>query len=456
MSTSVLYNVGTHKEVTRDIVEKLFAEGIDETVGMIPQANNVTGVTRHLYRFAMQTVPASQIAKYSADGGVHPLGTGPRHLSFTAAFFWIMSSIRLTDEQTKLSQTSDQAMVNIMSTARADQAEAFLDMLNTALFTNGTGLLTNSATAEGNSTLTFDDATDVIGINKLREGMAVEVWDAAATTKRAAADTSLPLFITAIDPTTKVVTLNQVVTALAADDRLAFSGMDVYGPSTLVTAQSTWPVAPESQSGGGIGGDSFVHGFGYVNDDTDGNYYLGRIKSGTPKLKAVHVAAGGNALDFTHGARVRNKLQRMWKDDGVENTWLIFSLAQREQLFRIGTQITSKLMTGPTFGPSLDLRPQNAKYGDQFMYCDFKCRVDARQHNDRIDAMRPSDWGRVMAQGMETHRTPDGREWFEVRNGDGRVMSAYERYEKIGFDFCNYNPGRQAFIDGLLVPADAE
>lgn len=452
MSATILNNISAQKEKVRSITEKLF-ESSAETVAMIPKANDVTNVGRYGYRFPLHTVPASQWAKVGMDGGVLPMGTASRHRHLMAAFFWSANAIRITQEQIDLSESSEVSAVNLMSEVMGDSAEAALAMMNIAFFGDGTGILTAGASSEGDDDMTFATASDTLQTRLLREGMAVNAWTSNGVTKRASADTGLPLYILSIDKATHNVVLSQVVTALAADDVLTFSNIDTYGPAALVSYQSGWPTAPGSQTGGGIGGDSYIHGLKYVNDATASRYYLGIQKSALPRLKPAFIAAGGAALDFTFGAQIRGRLQRDWDGDDVEGMLGIWPEEQRAHLFSIGMNIVSKQIVGESFGRMFDMYPSNAKYADEFRFCDFRNRVSKRQSADRIDFIRLADWGRVVASDMQAYKSPSGQDWFPVYNADGQQTTTWQRWDYIGMDFLCHNPGKGGYITGLAVPA---
>lgn len=447
--------VAAQLEQVSPIVREVY-ENSDQISSLIKRnSKNVSNLSRYLYRFVMEQLPGGTFAKYSANEGVIPKGTGMLLFSLQAGFFYSMLMFRVTDEQVDESQSTKQSVVDVMARTLAAGADNAAVMDDIALHGDGTGKLTNPSSAVSSTTMTFATAGDTLGVSKLREGLTVDVWDTTGATKRAittAADG--PLRITAINYSTNVVTLNTAVTGITATDILAFTGMDSYGPSTLTSFTSGWPATSALTTTGGLTNDSFRHGIYYAHNFTDSNYYLGKLKSSYPQLAPTEIAASGNALAWTHGFQLIDKIQkRRSMVDAQALTW-IFPLAQRQVAFEAGVSLSTKIVNGNQFGKSYDPTPSNNEYQDKFNFVNCDAYVSKRQPSDRVDAMNLKNWGRAEVFPGVRPYSKGGKTVFEGRDATTAQLAAYSEFGwQSAYDFVCYDPGAEGAITGLGVPS---
>lgn len=435
-------------EKVRGKVEPIF-EQTDEITKLMSANMGEADVdaNRKLYRIPIKLYQGGTFGKVSLNGGSMGEGTNQLINKFTAGFITTRRLVRITFEQVEATSSSDKAVINLMSDSlQGIVREAQIDE-DILFHGDGTGRLTNaaSATPAGNQ-LTFADPTDFLGVNYLREGMTVSVWNAAGTTQRAGAGTG-PIVITNIDYESKTVTFNQAITSIAATDLLAIEGVASYGPTSLVTAQAGWP-DPTVQ--GGLGGDSSRHGLRYVNDITGANYYLGIQRSTISQINPSRINGSGG-ITFQHGLALKDKTTQRRNADSVSKWMGIVHQAQRAAIFNIGTVIANKYITGDSFGRSLDNMPDNHGYEDDFEFCGMRMRVSKRQYRDRIDFVDWSKWGRVKLHDTKFYGEDQGRTVWE-----GRISDALATFWEFGilqtFDFVCVDPGSQGYIDNLTVP----
>ena len=454
--TDILDDLSTHMENVRQQVFPLYEQS-DLLAGLIKKSSEAEPISRYLYRIPFKKFPGGAFAKFTMNLGTLGIGHTAGYKHLTAGYFPARLAFRMTLEQLKVTDGGRKSVINNFNETIREAIPTMQVMDDISLHTDGTGKLTNQSSAQpSTSSLTFAGVTDTLGINRLREGLSVDVWNAAGSTKRAIA-TGRPLLIDTIDYDNKIVTFNQVVTALASTDIITFEGLDSFGPSTLVSFTAGWPTAPESQVAGGLGGDSFRHGIYYSNDNTPANHYLGILKSTLPQLLPNHIAGQSDALNFAHGYELISKLIR--RRDGNRNSITglvgIAEMKQRRQVQEIGVSIANKYITGDKFGRSTDLWPENLSYADTFDYCGITSYVDKRQFEDRFDFINPSKWFRAEAVPMDWLDV-GGKRFFEARSSvaseQGEVAAGMDFFLYNAMDFGTLDPGSEGYIDGLAVP----
>lgn len=443
---TVIDTVYSEIEQVRDKLEKYF-ESTNQLAGLIKKnAGEIQQISRYLWRIPFQLYRGGHFHKYVADQGDMGAGTGPKIAALEAGYFDSLRSVRITQEQIDTSSSKTQATYNVFSRSLAEVMEEAQIDDDIAAHGDGTGKLTNAASTGTSTSLTFAATSDTLGINRLREGLAVDVWDSTGATKRAGG----PYTISAIDYGNKIVTFATAVTGIATTDLIAFSGMDAYGPSTLTSFSSTWPGGGLT-NGPGLTGDSFRHGIQYANDSTTSNYYLGKQKSAVPQLVPTNVNAANSALVFQHGQIMRDGIMQRRDPEVVNGLIGLFHFCQRAQVQNIGTTISNWLRKGGE--EMIDVQPGSPDYGESFEYVGMKCYVDKRQDKARVDFINPKVWGRAQKHDTKFYEV-GGRTIFEVRSAStGNMISAIEFHVKQAYDFVCFDPGAQGFVSAIAVPA---
>lgn len=456
--------VATQLEVVSRQLEELHGTST-YIYSMVEAASEDVKVSDYLYRIVLETRRAGISGKVNvSDGGAYPLGSGAAYIYMQAGWHQYARTIRFSDLQRDTTQGGEQSIINYVNREIA-RAMAGVQLDNDVYFhTDGSGILTGGATTPtptgagtSTATLVFNGSTDMLKLNRIQgcEGMAVEVWSPDGATKRTPASTSVPTYITAIDYSTKTVTLSQTVTvnpSTSAGDVLAVNGLAAYGPSTLVGNSSTWP----SRGGQtGLGGDSWMHGIYYVNDVTTSNYYLGKLKSTYPQLQSNRVDAGSSVLNFTFGRLVQDQILARF---GERPEGAIVGLAHSAQM-KAAEDLTIALsvnpLNGAQFTKPLDLGTQT-KFGQGIPYCGTLLFNDLRQYADRIDYINKSTWFRPNLFPTKFLEGGDGPSQYMFRGRDGTtgaVMPYFETIIRQAFDFGCRAPGRAGYINSLAVPA---
>ena len=445
--------VAAQLEQVRNVMVELFEDSDQISAMFKKNSKNIKNLSRYLYRIPLMLYRGGNFHKYSANEGPLGKGTGMKLSSLQAGFIYSIRMYRVSDEQVDLSKNTKQSVVDVLATTLAGAAtEAQCDD-DISLHGDGTGKLTNSSSAVTSTTMTFNDATDKLGIARLREGMTVDVWDSTGATKRAlTTPTDGPLTIIAIDDNSKQVTFNTAVTGIVAGDLLAFPDMEEYGPSSLTTFSSGWPASNALTTQGGLTGDSWRHGIYYAHDATSSNYYLGKQKSTIPQLIPTRINGAAQPLTYAHGLLGLDKLRRRRNQDASKGMVGIFPMAQRAQLFEVGTTILNRDVNGANPGKNPDLMFTNHDYTATFEYCGMTCWVSKRQFNDRVDFCNLKNWGRAEVFPIRPYEK-GGRTVFEGRDGDGGLVAYQEFGWHTAYDFVCFDPGAEFYIDNLEVPS---
>jgi hypothetical protein len=445
--------VGAQIEKVRGSLEKYHVDTPTSYISSLIKNMQMETISNYLYRIPVETSLQGQYRKFISDGGTLGVGRGMKLTYLTAGYINSLMGFQITQEQIDTSKSRDQSVVNVFAETLARAMECVQLMDEIVLFTDGTGIVTNGLSAtNGSTTATFAGATDTVGVNRLVEGMCVDVWTNNGITKRVPA-TAAPIVINSINYETSTVTFDQTVTAISAaasGDLLALRDMDVYGPAALTSFSSTWPQRGQV---GGLGGDSFRHGIYYAHNVTTSNYYLGVQRSALPQLISARVNAASGGLTFNMGLTLLDSILQRRNSSSVNGLVGIWHMAQRRACFNLGVAISTKFISGDKFGSSVDLMPSNKGYDDVVPYCDVPMHLSRRQDRARIDFINPSNWGRAQLYDTQFYEV-DGRRIFEGRSStDGTVMAFINFYIKQSFDYFCLNPGAEGYIDALAVPA---
>lgn len=444
MAATILDSVSTNLEQVADVLARYYDLSTSLASKLKPM--KTVAASRYLYRQPFMRWVGGTFQKYSANRGDMGSGTGPSFNHLTAGYFDSTFNFEITKEQKDYMKSNGSAMADVMSEILTNAFTQLEVYDNVFLFGDGTGKLTNSASANPATTqLTFAGTTDTIGVNRLWLGMAVDVWDTTGATKRA----NGPYKIINIDWNSKVVTFDAAITAVAATDLLAVYNVDAYGPATLVSFSSTWPGGGLTNAPG-LTGDSWRHGLGYVNDATGANYYLGKLKSTYSELMPVQVAASSAALTFSTIELAKNLAIQKRDESIMQGMMGVVHMAQRAQLQDTVTAV-SVFQRNSTSANMIDLQP---KADNEFQAAGMSFIVDKRQDKARVDSFNDKNWFRVEGHPSEWFDYGDGQKIKAVTSSTtGNALAAYEMKVVQKMDTGCMDPGAGFFISGLAVPS---
>jgi len=448
MATTITDTTSAYLEVVRPMLEKLFEQS-DQIAGRVKKSSQVQKISRYFFRVPLKLYSGGNFKKTGIDGASLGVGNGPKYTHLKGGYFSHSMGFRITTEQEETS-SSEQTVINVLSDILGNAMKEMAVMDDIIFHQDGSGVLTAASSGSSATSLTFAGATDYLGVNLLREGMCVDVWDTALTTKRVAA-TAKPIKIIAIDRDAKTVTFDQTVTAIATTDKITFQDIasaDSYGATTPLSYQSTYPVSGT----GGVGGDSFCHGFPYMTDHTTSNYFYSLLKSTVPQIQAVRVNANSNPFEWDFIHRMIAKITAKRDEDSWKGLFGITNVAQRAQIAALGVGISFFLPGGDKFGKTKDMIPDNMGYADTVDVGGMPHVMSKRQDRSRIDYINPAKIYR--AQLFDTKYADNGSGGYihVGRNSSGEVCTYKEFFIQQAYDYVCVDAGAFGKIDGLTLP----
>lgn len=460
MAADVLNTVQAQLEVVLPEVQMIYEES-DELYGRVRRTADVQQISRYLFRIPLMKGAGGNFQKVSGNGGTGgSLGHGTSMVLdyLLAGYFYSNLIFQLTEEQIDTSSSTTQSVIDVLSKQMSVGLREQQVTDDITFHQTGTGILTGSSSATTNTTnatMTFAGATDTLGINLLREYMCVDIWDTTGATKRTPG-TADPVIITAIDYDAKTVTLNQTITSLTTGDIITLRNLTVYGPSTLTSFASTYPGTQGGAPTGGIGGDSFRHGFPYMTDTNSANYFYGKLKSTVPQLNPVRVNANNDALQWEHGLRIIAKIQQKRSKEDWKNLTGIAHMTQRTTVFELGTSLSQKMFTDGNnqFGTNFDNVPTNLGYTDEFMFAGMPCMLSKRQDRSRVDFINFNLIGRAQARDIDYYK-PGGQIIHPGRGSDGTLQTFIEWSFMCAYDNICKDNGAFGRIDSLAPPSSS-
>lgn len=429
-------------EKVRPKLEHYFEQ--TDRLGKLIGKANVETISDKLYRIPIMKYIGGTFQKFDADGGVIGYGSGMLVDKLTAGYVYTSYGVTMSQRAMDTTATPGQSIVNVFS-FQLSQGMAELAVLDDiTLHGSGDGILTNPGSAtgtwSGGVTYTFAGTTDTLGINRVREGMAVEIYDTTGATKKAnSVNSGLPFIIDHIDYDNRIVYLNSSVTGAASSDILVF--VDQAGSGTRQTGQSGWPLS----------GDTFRHGIYYANDTNTSHYYLGILRSTLPQLNPSLVSGSASSWTHNHTLQMRDKMIQRRDESVLSGMFGIVHMAQRAQAFSIGIAISNWFRGDKD--TMIDIMPKNIGYEEAFEFAGFTHYISKRQYRDRVDYINPKLWGRAQLHDARFHEKNGMGPIFPIFNTNGLLTAAWQFFIVQAFDFVCFDPGGQGVINNLTVPS---
>jgi len=462
-------------EKVRNKLEDLF-EMTSSVYAKIGKNVEVEVISEKLWRIPLKLYNGGTFQYYDGNYGVMGSGSGPKIDKLTAGFFYTNMDYTFSDQTIDTTSSPGQSVVNVFQTALKNAMEEVQVMADISLHNDGTGLLTGAASAQTVwnttwQTYTFGTAGDYpnstgtaayVGIDRLREGMAVEVWAGKSesdnpfqvtsatgsgtgkrVTRPGGGTVAGPLIINQIDYANKKVYLNGVVESAATGDYLAFpqNALTATG-SQLQTMSQNWPLTT----------DTARHGIYYANSTviSANPYYLGVDRNSTiTQLQPEVVDAGGNTFNFNYVQVLLDRLTRRRSPDVMQGAIGIAPFAQRAAILNSGIAISSWFRSQSD--KMIDIMPNNNSYTDTFTMCGLDFMISKRQIRNRVDIVNPSAWTRAQLFDTKFYEK-GGRTIFEARDATTGGLRAGQFFKIVqAFDWACVDPGRQGVIQNLAV-----
>lgn len=429
---------------------QVYFETSDQISGVIGRAAEVETISRKLYRIPIMLYRGGAYQKFNADAGDMGSGTGMKINALTAGYVYSDYVVEVSLDAIETTSKPGQAVVNVFAKQLAEAMTEMKCYDDICFHGNGTGMLTGGSSAYGSAawaggdTFTFAAAGDTLGVGRVREGMAVNVWNGAGSTKRVTNPT--PLIIDHIDYSGRVVYLQGTVTGGLAGDVLAVANLT--SDTALTSFSASWPGTPGTP--GPLSGDTWRHGMYYANDATPTNYYLGQLKSNITQLLPARVNASSSALTFAMGLQMLDQIVQRRDADVTKGMMGVAHMSQRAAVHALGIAI-SEWHRGPR-DAMIDIMPSNIGYDQTFVFCGVKCYLSKREDRARFDFLVPKVWGRAQLHDTKFHEV-GGKTVFESRTATGTLKAAQHFIITQAYDFVCYDPGCQGYIDNLTLPA---
>lgn len=427
-------------EKVRSKVEELF-ETSDTAAALIKKGGEAEIISDKLYRIPLVTRRGGSYRYFNADGGDMGSGSGLAVTFMQAGYFYTDYVVELTQRAMDTTAKGEQAVLNAFAYNFKGAMKELQTIDDIAFHNDGTGKLTNSASATSTwgsslTTYTFAGASDAVGVSRLRPGMIVGVFNSGGSTQRVGTGSTTEFQIDHVDFVNKVVYLNDTVASAAGTDILAFAGL----APTLASFQSTWPLS----------GDSARHGLYYFNDANTSNYVLGQLKSNVTELLANNVVANGY-LAHIHGLILQDQIINRRDESAYAGLVGLSHMAQRAQVYSIGIAMAEWMRTKPG-EKMIDVMPDGVNYTTSFPFAGLTCKLDKRQDKSRLDFIIPKKWGRAMLHDTKFHEV-EGKTIFEGRATTGNLKATQQFILTQAYDYYNVDPGTGGYISSLTVPS---
>jgi hypothetical protein len=414
--------IGLQKEKVLSNLPKLFLMGEDKVITDIMRNGGLgsVAVSKRSLRIPLQIAPGGKGRLTNFDGGTlgrgSSINTVPGFVS-TKGFLWALES---TTEAYWGTDSQDKAITSLNALEQAQEMENFKQFLD-ALFFSPSGTL-GVITAITGSVITVANA------NNFYNGQDVLFYPSLGGTVRSAVSST----VQTADANNKQITLTAAPPAGTA-----------VGDLVMVDGSP------------GTAGSSLSSLYDYHVSANIGTVLTLNRATYPGQLNAVGFAAGGSALT---PAMVRLILQMSIRNIGTKNIALLNSLKfivgveQAAAWENAGTAISQIFRNIPLGKTAFD--PLNGTTPDQMAGRELITQL----HGDptRVDSMLMKNWGMATTKSLGPYSPPGSSQTvFPVTSiTDGSVVASNLKYWALEADVFNINPRQEAFISGLLIPAN--
>lgn len=415
--------VGTELERVMPTVPVLFDRD-DTFYSQIDKANTEVISARDM-RIPLELSPQSKFGYVDIDGGDLGRGDIP---TFDKAVINSVSMAQKVEFTAKTNWATDSNRKAVLNQFRYNLAKAMKEFRRNAdsqCMQDGTGALGTATTVTptaGSDVVVM--TTDGFRARLIRQGMNVNIFNAALTVCRTAGGPNNEVTVTKYDLANNTITLTPSTAGFIATDVIVTSGL-----------QTTPPVG--------------LLGVKYHDSNASTGTWLGFDRATTPQIRASRVNANNAALTLPLPRLAINKIgDRVGIDkrDGSRlQAWT--HPAQQQAYEELGMNI-QRIDKG-TKDEGLDLY-----FGDNMRLAGAPLKVSYSWDRTRIDFIDLDMWGRAELHPAGFYQNPDdGRKVFEIRGPSGGVATAWIFYIIASFNLFIKNPAGASYIDNLAVPS---
>lgn len=399
-----------------------------------------------LIRIPMEVYAGGNFSMVNMGGGDIPNGSAGLIDELKLATKEMAYVFRFTDRVAQETETTKQSVVNVAKRTIKNAVRELQEYEDMLWHQNGSGKLTGGAAsattwASGAKTqYTFTESSDFIGVNRLREGMSVLVFNSSnAQVHNNAAGAGAYLQIEELDRANGVVRLSRLLdsSSPAAGDVLVFNGQSVSttGADFSGTPPNTTDAAP--------------HGMYHFNDSGTSTYVQGKLKSSWPQLVPSYINGTGTTYTSRLATNLQHLLLKRFGDDAIEGLIAIMPLAQADALHVEQQQVSvvnaetieskanhrlPKELTGPRPKTTIAGIPHYTSY---------------RQARNRVDFLNPKFIIKAERLSLQPIKVEGSTTWQALSTNAGKRAYAKEGGFHMAFDWGNLKPGAGAFIDNL-------
>lgn len=373
------------------------------------------------YRIPVELTPGGRYGTYDKNFGDMNRGSSLGGNVLISTFFSTRINFELSMLKIAATAKKEIAVKSAFKDAIGKGMPEFAIYEDMSFHTDGTavaGTATAVTTVSGQTVYTLDAN---MGIQRMRRGMYLTVYNAAFTVILAA-----NLFIVSIDYPNKKITMSGTVPGAGATDVLCFDGV-----TGTTGSAPTWK-----------------KGLYYFNSSATSGFLLGIDRATEPETIANNVNVAGVVGPLDGLKLLDNMGQRrgLLPEDlqGLANT------SQRAQIYTEQVANSEWLLTpGSKVAPSDQL--PDARKG-KFPFAGITHNLDYRQDRSRIDWISPSTWGKAQLAPMDYFEI-GGQRFFQISGASGAPAAGLWFSLTLDQDFYCVDPGSNGFLYGLTIPS---
>ena len=391
--------------------EKGFGAKIKKVEGIEVSSRNL--------RLPIQVSPGGKFGYCTFAGTALGLGGASSTQVATLTPVGIRFNVQINRDVQYYTNSAEKAIAQVLKKELENAVPEFATQIDMELQGDGTGVRLISSNYSAN-VFTAAAATWAIGVQNLRVGQDVAVYDTTLATNRGECT------ITAINlaPATRTVTVNSAPGGSVTGDKLLPSGVSGANPVTL---------------------------FGIPYHDATSGTWLGLSRAPYTHLVTPSVAAASAALNVSHIRLLVNTVaMRNGQDVFDDGDWnMCFHQCQQDAWMDLGDNITEIALNAGQSQKATDLAG-NAR--QKPVIAGFQTMVGVHYNPTRVELVDFKNWGRGEAQPIDFYKDRNGNMYFTpVSTTDGSPLTSDEFIIHSLFQTFVANPQRAGFISGLAI-----
>lgn len=369
-------------------------------------------------RIPLELRPGGKPGHFDPDGGDLGRGDMPLYDKAVVNTVNLKFGMEWTTKRKWATDSTRKAVVNTLRRDLASSMKSFRRYIDSLCMTSGNGVLgTISAVATSGGVDTYTLGTDGFGARLLQFGWDIQVWNAALTVCRTAADGSgTP--ITYVDYANKQIKVAAVTGAT---------------PTDLLVAANLTTTPPVS-----------LLGVPYHHNNSSSGSWLGFTRSTTPEIRANRVAAGGT-LTLPQPRLAINKIGDRVGINNRKRVTAWMHPCQKQAYEELGFEVIR--INKSAKEESLDMY-----FSDNMSIAGAPVKCSYSWDKTRIDFIDAEVWGRAEFHPPGFYKDENNNQYFVVRGTSGGVATSNLAYLVASFNLFMTNPAAAAYIDTLTVP----